>query len=107
MARATIETLNAIPGLLTELRKIEALTEVKPGIFYVKRMPMLHFHTDDGVTYAHVKAAHLAPHSAAQPAHGGFEQFPIDTTSQRKKLLAALAERCAQWAAKKKDVNNG
>jgi hypothetical protein len=103
MARAAIETLNAIPGLLTELRKIEALTEVKPGIFYVKRMPMLHFHTDDGVTYAHVKAVD----PAAQPAHGGFDQFSIDTTSQRKKLLAALVERCAQWAVKKKDVKNG
>jgi hypothetical protein len=103
MARAAIETLNAIPGLLTELRKIEALTEVKPGIFYVKRMPMLHFHTDDGLTYAHVKTIN----PTAQPAHGGFDQFPIDTTSQRKKLLAALAERCAQWAAKKKDVKNG
>jgi hypothetical protein len=102
MARAAIETLNAIPGLLTELRKMEALTEVKPGIFYVKRMPMLHFHTDDGVTYAHVKA--VDPN--AQPAHGGFDQFPIDTTPQRKKLFAALVERCAQWAAKKKDVKN-
>ena len=103
MARAAIETLNAIPGLLAELRKIEALTEVKPGIFYVKRMPMLHFHTDDGVTYAHVKAVD----PAARPAHGGFDQFPIDTTSQRKKLLTTITERCAQFAAKKKDGNNG
>ena len=103
MARAAIETPNAMPGLLTELRKIEALTEIKPGIFYMKRMPMLHFHTDDGVTYAHVKAVD----PAAKPAHGGFDQFLIDTTPQRKKLLAVLAERCAQFAAKKKDVKNG
>ena len=103
MARAAIETLNAIPDLLAELRKMDALTEIKPGIFYVKRMPMLHFHTDDGVTYAHVKAVD----PAAQPAHGSFDQFALDTVLQRKKLPAVLAERCAQLMAKKKDVNNG
>ena len=79
--------------LLNELRKIPGLTETKPGIFYVKRLPMLHFHqTDEGI---------VADLKAVVPRSAGFDRFAVDKPAARHTLLRETAARC-QWLQEKK-----
>ena len=92
MARASGETLQQLQSLLNELRKIPDLTETKPGIFYVKRLPMLHFHeTESGI------AADL---KCVLPRPGGFDRFDIDGNDARRRLLAETRLRCLQLKKK-------
>ena len=92
MARASAETLQVLLPLLVELRKIPNLIETKPGIFYIKRLPMLHFHeTDDGI---------VADLKCVAPRPGGFDRFDVNSGSERRKLLAETQLRCLQLQKK-------
>ena len=55
MAHTKFENLNDILNELDVIRKLQGLKEVKPGIFYFKSTPFLHFHDKDGKRWAHVK----------------------------------------------------
>ena len=86
MARASEATLKQLHSLLVELRKIPELTETKTGIFYVKRVPMLHFHeTDQGI---------VADLKCVAPAVSGFDRLDAGSEGARKTLLAEAAKRC-------------
>jgi hypothetical protein len=52
MARARLDGLD---GILDRLRELPELVEVKPGVFYVRRKPFLHFHTSATARAADVK----------------------------------------------------
>ena len=93
MARVSEETLLSLRPLLVELRKVPGLTETKPGTFYVKRLPMLHFHgTPEGI---------VADLKCVSPAVGGFDRFDAHSEAGRKKLLAETQRRCRQLQAGK------
>ncbi len=86
--------MRQLRSLLTELRKIPDLTETKPGIFYVKRLPMLHFHeTAEGI---------VADLKCVFPVPGEFDRFDANSEREKSKLLAETRLRCMQLAQPKK-----
>ena len=93
MARANEETLQRLQPLLAGLRAIPGLAEIKPGIFYIKRLPMLHFHeTGDGI---------VADLKCVEPSTGGFDRFAVGNVADEKKLLAETSRRCRKLQAGK------
>jgi hypothetical protein len=46
MARCPYEKLKSIESVLDLVRKLDGITETKPGIFYLKKQAFLHFHED-------------------------------------------------------------
>lgn len=71
---ASSEGLTRIESLLHELRK-RAITERKPGIFYLKSTAFLHFHEDADVLYAHLKIGKV------------FEKFSVNTEAEQAILM--------------------
>ena len=58
MARCPIEELDDLADVLAEVRSWPGVVEKKPGVFYVRREPFLHFHLQqDGLRRADVKGA--------------------------------------------------
>ncbi len=55
MGRARYEDLRDLEDLLWAIRRLPEISEPKPGIFYLRRSPFLHFHTKDGSRWADVK----------------------------------------------------
>jgi hypothetical protein len=93
MGRATPASLALLPELMDGLRAIPMLTEKSPGIFYVKRLPMLHFHHDGEEIYAHLKCV--------EPKPAGFDRYPVDTKTEQRRLIAETARRCESLDGKK------
>ena len=86
MARINADTLTCLATLCEKLRVIPGLVETKPGIFYVKRIPMLHFHeTDSGV---------VAGLKCVTPNVAGFDRFTIDTAHEKQALVTETTARC-------------
>ena len=56
MGHASHEDLLDLEDVLCQLRKLPGISERSHGIFYLKRVPFLHFHTKDGNRWADVKA---------------------------------------------------
>ena len=73
---ACLEGLNA---LLSEIRGLGELVEMKPGIFYKKGKAWLHFHEDPAGVFAD---ARVTP--------GEFTRFAVNTEVERKQLMSAL-----------------
>lgn len=71
---ASAAALTRIELLLVELRK-RAITERKPGIFYLKSTAFVHFHEDANGLYAHLKIGKE------------FEKYPVNTKAEQTKLL--------------------
>ena len=76
MKHAGDEALNALEGLLTEIRKLDGLRERRRGAFYKKSVGFLHFHEDPAGLFADLKMGDR------------FERFPVNTGAERKQLLA-------------------
>jgi hypothetical protein len=93
MGRATPATLALLSELMQGLRAIPMLTEKSPGIFYVKRLPMLHFHQDGEEIYAHLKCV--------EPKPADFDRYPVHTKTEQRHLLAETARRCQSLNGKK------
>ena len=55
MGHTAFENLKDLSKELAQIRKIENLKEKKPGVFYFKSTPFLHFHDKDGIRWAHLK----------------------------------------------------
>lgn len=55
MGRCSIEKLGDIHTALQEIRKWPWIIEPKPGIFYLKRDPFLHFHETGLLRWADLK----------------------------------------------------
>lgn len=91
MARIDVRAVEHLQPLLGKLRAMSGLSEIKPGIFYVKRIPMLHFHQDDEGVVADLKCV--------APKTGGFDRFEVNTQHGKRALLAEAAMRCRTLAA--------
>ena len=48
MAHCPPELLADLADLFAELRALTGVVEKKPGVFYVRRQPFLHFHLGEG-----------------------------------------------------------
>jgi hypothetical protein len=55
MARCPIEKLRDVQGVLNEIRLWPGIVEPRPGTFYIKRVPFLHFHERDGRRWADLR----------------------------------------------------
>ena len=92
MARLSTSVLESLQPLLDALQDVPGLVEIKPAIFYSRRIPMLHFHeTSDGV---------VADLKCVTPFPSGFDRMKITTASDRKKLINEVTARCAALAAR-------
>jgi hypothetical protein len=67
--------LGPLAGLLTELRKLDGLTEKKPGTFYRRSSAFLHFHVDPAGLFADLKIG------------GEFHRFRVTTKAEQTSLL--------------------
>jgi hypothetical protein len=55
MKHAGAATLARLAPLLTRLRSIDCLVELRPGIFYLRGRAFLHFHEDPAGVFADVR----------------------------------------------------
>ena len=55
MKHATRIALDALDPLLAQLRRIDALTERRRGVFYVRSSAFLHFHEDPAGFFADMR----------------------------------------------------
>jgi hypothetical protein len=84
MAHLKAADAEDLKSMLGEIRALENLKEKGTGTFYYKSTPFLHFHTKDGLRYAHVKMR-----------DGNWQELPIDfnsTAASRKKFFAAVVK---------------
>ncbi len=77
MKHATSIALDALEEVLTELRRVEALTERKRGVFYRKSSAFLHFHEDPAGFFADMR---VGPE---------WQRFAVNTARERRALIAA------------------
>jgi hypothetical protein len=91
MSRIGPGAFRRLDGLLKQLREINGLAETRPAIFYLKRIPMLHFHETENGLVADLKRL---------PPADGFDRLPVETASAQQKLLAHTIERCRQRQTK-------
>lgn len=75
MKHATPVALDALAGLLDELRAVDGLTERKRGLFYRGSSAFLHFHEDPAGFFADAKVS---------PA---WVRFDVTTAKQRRALV--------------------
>jgi hypothetical protein len=78
MKHAGGETLQRLSDLLDQIRQRRGLKEKKLGIFYRKSKSFLHFHEDPAGIFADISSG------------DGFDRYPVNTTKERKALLAAI-----------------
>ena len=58
MAHCPYDSLADLETELEAIRSLEMLREPKPGIFYLKSKPFLHFHLKDGMRWADARCGH-------------------------------------------------
>jgi hypothetical protein len=78
MRHARAAALEALNGLLESLRSRTALTERRPGIFYVSGKAFLHFHEDPAGLFADLRLAN------------DWRRFPVNSPGERAGLLAVI-----------------
>jgi len=79
MGHTKPENLLDISAELRAVRHLDSIEERKPGIFYLKRIPFLHFHDKDGKRWADIKTTM------------GWKQIDLNfkaTASSRRRFLA-------------------
>ncbi|MBL8526030.1 MAG: hypothetical protein JNN20_20285 [Betaproteobacteria bacterium] len=91
MARIGAETLQQLGGLLVRLRLLDGLTEKSPGVFYSRRIPMLHFHEGEGGPVADLKRL---------PPESGFDRFDAASNTAQTALLTEVTRRVGQLQRK-------
>jgi hypothetical protein len=70
--------LDDLEQVLSELRRIDGLSEKKRGVFYRGSRASLHFHEDPSGTYADVRV------------DTEFERFRVTTKAERRRLLSVV-----------------
>jgi len=78
MKHATATALDALDGLLGQLRQVPGLAERKRGLFYRGSSAFLHFHEDPAGFFADVKLG------------AGWQRMPATTPAQRRALVASV-----------------
>ena len=92
MPRLSLIALAHLQPLLAELQQIPDLEQIKPAIFYCRRIPMLHFHeTEQGI---------VADLKCVVPVSSGFDRLETSSAAARKKLIKEVAARCTLLAAR-------
>jgi hypothetical protein len=80
MRRAGSATLERIEPLLAALRAHPALSERRPGHFFLQAREVLHFHDDPNGVFADLRLAH------------GFERLRVTSSSEQAELLDRLED---------------
>jgi hypothetical protein len=78
LRHADSAALDRLGPLLTELRKIPGLKEVRTGIFYRRSRAFIHFHDDPSGLYADVRLER------------DFERYRVETDEERLYLLKQI-----------------
>jgi hypothetical protein len=73
-----------LSDLLDQIRQRQGLKEKKLGIFYRKSKSFLHFHEDPSGIFADLTVGQT------------FDRYPVNTTKERKELLAAIDRTLAE-----------
>lgn len=81
MKHAGPASLKSLTGVLDRLRRIPALTERKPGIFYLKSRACLHFHEDAAGLFADLRLV-----------GDDFERFPVNTHQEQDALVERVTK---------------
>jgi hypothetical protein len=78
MRHAGGKALEALGGLLADIRKQGGLVERSPGVFYRKGRAFLHFHEDPSGLHADLRPG------------AEWERFRLETAAERRVFLSAL-----------------
>jgi hypothetical protein len=78
MKHAGAAAIEALSDLLDRLRSRTALTERRPGIFYVRGKAFLHFHEDPAGLFADLRVG------------SDWQRFPVNSPDERAGLLAVI-----------------
>ena len=78
MKHVTPAGLDELEGVLSELRRVDGLTEKKRGVFYRGSRAFLHFHEDSTGMYADVRV------------DTEFERLRVTTKAERRRLLSVV-----------------
>jgi hypothetical protein len=78
MKHAGAAAFEALSDLLESLRSRTALTERRPGIFYVRGKAFLHFHEDPAGLFADLRVG------------SDWQRFPLNSPDERAGLLAVI-----------------
>ena len=81
MKHAGTATLGLLEALVVKLRGLRAIKEKRPGIFYIKSKPFLHFHEDPAGVFADVRLS-----------GEDFERFPVNTKHEQESLFKLVAK---------------
>jgi hypothetical protein len=76
VAHCPYEKLADLKDCLAAIRELPSIVEPKPGIFYLGRTAFLHFHLQDGVRSADVRAG---------KEWGIVLEIPLNASAERKK----------------------
>jgi hypothetical protein len=92
MGHCPFEELGDLAGCLAEIRAWPGVREPRPGVFYVKRTPFLHFHIDgDGRRWADARNGETWREGIGVPRRA--------TTDGRQRFVRAVA-RCYRATAR-------
>jgi hypothetical protein len=95
MAHCPFERLADLREVLDEIRGWPAIREASPGVFYVKRMPFLHFHVDkEGRRWADARlGADWGPEiDVPEPAPAAAQRRFLSEVRRRYTATAAPAQ---------------
>jgi hypothetical protein len=91
MGHCAFERLGDIRDCLDEIRTWPAVREPKPGVFYVKRTPFLHFHMSDAERWADARdGASWRQHIA----------IPLDASAAARRRFLREVRRCYRTTAR-------
>jgi hypothetical protein len=79
LKHASAETLERLEPFIARLRTIAALTEKKPGVFYLKSKAFLHFHEDPTGVHADVRLS------------DDFDRWRVETKAEQAALFKAIS----------------
>jgi len=78
MRHARAAALAEIEGLLTTIRRVAALKERGPGIFYLRGKAFLHFHEDPAGLFADLRK------------DGDWVRFAVNTKAGQQRLVKSI-----------------
>jgi hypothetical protein len=87
MKHAGPQALDALEGLLEQIRSCDGLQEKVRGVFYRKSAAFLHFHEDPAGLFADVRLG------------SDWQRLPVNTPAQRKTVLTSV-QRAVRSQAK-------
>ena len=84
MRHAGGKALEALGGLLADIRKQDGVVERRPGVFYRKGRAFLHFHEDPAGLHADVRPG------------ADWERIRVETAAERRAFLSRLRDALSQ-----------